>query len=51
MELMEGNARPPSYLQDWDNFQTEFLLKWADMNSQKKARARFLASLKQTTSV
>jgi hypothetical protein len=51
MELMEGNARPPSYLQDWDDFQTEFLLKWADMNSQKKARTRFLAGLKQTTSV
>jgi hypothetical protein len=51
MELMEGNVRPPSYLRDWDNFQTEFLLKWADMNSQKKACARFLAGLKQTTSV
>jgi hypothetical protein len=51
MELMEGNVRPPSYLRDWDDFQTEFLLKWADMNSQKKARARFLAGLKQTTSV
>jgi hypothetical protein len=51
MELMEGNVRPPSYLQDWDDFQTEFLLKWADMNSQKKARTRFLAGLKQTTSV
>jgi hypothetical protein len=51
MELMEGNVRPPSYLQDWDDFQTEFLLKWADMNSQKKAHARFLASLKQTTLV
>jgi hypothetical protein len=51
MELMEGNVRPLSYLQDWDDFQTEFLLKWADMNSQKKAHARFLAGLKQTTSV
>jgi hypothetical protein len=51
MELMEGNIRPPSYLRDWDDFQTEFLLKWADMNSQKKAHARFLAGLKQTTSV
>jgi hypothetical protein len=51
MELMEGNVRPPSYLQDWDDFQTEFLLKWADMNSQKKAHMRFLAGLKQTTSV
>jgi hypothetical protein len=51
MELMEGNTRPPSYLRDWDDFQTEFLLKWANMNSQKKARARFLAGLKQTTSV
>jgi hypothetical protein len=51
MELMEGNARPPSYLRDWDDFQTKFLLKWADMNSQKKARARFLTGLKQTTLV
>jgi hypothetical protein len=51
MELMEGNGRPLSYLRDWDDFQTKFLLKWADMNSQKKARARFLAGLKQTTSV
>jgi hypothetical protein len=51
MELMEGNVRPPSYLRDWDDFQTEFLLKWADMNSQKKAHARFLAGLKQTTLV
>jgi hypothetical protein len=51
MELMEGIARPPNYLQHWDNFQTEFLLKWADMNSQKKACARFLAGLKQTTLV
>jgi hypothetical protein len=51
MELMEGNIRPPSYLHDWDNFQTKFLLKWADMNSQKKAHTRFLAGLKQTTSV
>jgi hypothetical protein len=51
MELMEGITRPPNYLQHWDDFQTEFLLKWADMNSQKKACARFLAGLKQTTSV
>jgi hypothetical protein len=51
MELMEGVARPPIYLRHWDDFQTEFLLKWANMNSQKKACARFLASLKQTTSV
>jgi hypothetical protein len=51
MELMEGVARPPIYLRHWDNFQTEFLLKWADMNSQKKAHARFLTGLKQTTSV
>jgi hypothetical protein len=51
MELMEGVARPLIYLRHWDDFQTEFLLKWADMNSQKKACARFLAGLKQTTSV
>jgi hypothetical protein len=51
MELMEGVARPPIYLQHWDDFQTKFLLKWANMNSQKKARARFLTGLKQTTLV
>jgi hypothetical protein len=51
MELMEGIARPPNYLQNWNDFQTKFLLKWADMNSQKKAHTRFLAGLKQTTSV
>jgi hypothetical protein len=51
MELMEGNAMPPNYLLWWDDFQTKFLLKWANMNSQKKAHARFLAGLKQTTSV
>jgi hypothetical protein len=51
MELMQGIVRPPNYLQHWDDFQTEFLLKWANMNSQKKACARFLASLKQTTLV
>jgi hypothetical protein len=51
MELMESNVRPPMYLHHWDDFQTEFLLKWADMNAQKKACTRFLARLKQTTSV
>jgi hypothetical protein len=51
MELMESNVRPLTYLCHWDDFQTKFLLKWADMNSQKKACARFLTGLKQTTSV
>jgi hypothetical protein len=51
MELMEGNVRPPNYLLHWDDLQTEFLLKWANMNSQKKACARFLAGPKQTTLV
>jgi hypothetical protein len=51
MELMEGIVRPLSYLQHWDDFQTEFLLNWADMNSQKKAHTRFLTRLKQTTLV
>jgi hypothetical protein len=51
MELMEDNVMPPNYLLQWDGFQTEFLLKWADMNSQKKACTWFLAGPKQTTSV
>jgi hypothetical protein len=51
MELMEGTVMPPNYLLRWDDFQTEFLLKWANMNSQKKAHAKFLAGPKQTTSV
>jgi hypothetical protein len=51
MELMEGVARPLNYLRHWDDFQVEFFLKWANMNSQKKACARFLTGLKQTTSV
>ena len=29
----------------------EFLLKWADLNAQKKARTKFATSIKQTTSV
>ena len=51
MEILEGAGHVPSYLRWWDEFQQEFLLKWADLNSQKKARAKFAAGLKQTTSV
>jgi len=51
MELLEGAGVIPERLVRWDKFQEDFLLKWADMNAQKKARAKFAAGLKQTTSV
>jgi len=51
METLEGTGRTPDYLRRWDEFQQEFLLKWADLNAQKKARAKFAVGLKQTTSV
>ena len=51
MEILEGTGRIPDCLRRWDEFQQEFLLKWADLNAQKKARAKFAAGLKQTTSV
>ena len=51
MEILEGNGCVPDCLLRWDEFQQEFLLKWADLNAQKKARAKFAAGLKQTTSV
>src|SRR5882757_5357926 len=51
METLEGTGRTPDYLRRWDEFQQEFLLKWADLNSQKKACAKFAVGLKQTTSV
>ena len=41
----------PNHLLDWDAFQKEFLLKWADLNAQDKARAKFATGLKQTTLV
>ena len=41
----------PDHLLDWDAFQKEFLLKWADLNTQDKAQAKFTSGLKQTTSV
>ena len=41
----------PDHLLDWDAFQKEFLLKWADLNAQDKAQAKFAAGLKQTTLV
>ena len=51
MELLEGTGVIPEGLLRWDKFQEDFLLKWADMNAQKKARAKFATGLKQTTSV
>ena len=51
MEILEGTGHVPDCLRRWDEFQQEFLLKWADLNAQKKARAKFTAGLKQTTSV
>jgi hypothetical protein len=51
LDLLEGGTDVPNYLLDWDTFQKEFLLKWADLNARKKARARLLAGVKQTTSV
>ena len=46
-ELLEMGV----HLLDWDAFQKEFLLKWADLNAQDKAQAKFASGLKQTTSV
>ena len=50
-ELLEMGVDVPDHLLDWDAFQKEFLLKWADLNAQDKARAKFASGLKQTTSV
>ena len=50
-ELLEMGVDVPDHLLDWDTFQKEFLLKWADLNAQDKAQAKFASSLKQTTSV
>ena len=50
-ELLEMGVDIPDHLLDWDVFQKEFLLKWADLNTQDKARAKFTSGLKQTTLV
>ena len=36
-ELLEMGVNVPDHLLDWDAFQKEFLLKWADLNVQDKA--------------
>ena len=36
-ELLEMGVDIPDHLLDWDTFQKEFLLKWADLNAQDKA--------------
>ena len=36
-ELLEMGVNVPNHLLDWDAFQKEFLLKWADLNAQDKA--------------
>ena len=50
-ELLEMGVDIPNHLLDWDAFQKEFLLKWADLNAQDKAQAKFASGLKQTTLV
>ena len=50
-ELLETGVNVPNHLLGWDAFQKEFLLKWADLNMQDKARAKFASRLKQTASV
>ena len=50
-ELLEMGVDVPNHLLSWDTFQKEFLLKWADLNTQDKAQAKFTSGLKQTTSV
>ena len=39
LDLLESGTDVPDYLLDWDAFQEEFLLKWADLNAQNKAQA------------
>ena len=51
LDLLESSTDVPDYLLDWDAFQEEFLLKWADLNTRNKVQARLLARVKQTTSV
>lgn len=51
MKILEGMGQVPDCLHWWDEFQQEFLFKWANLNAQKKACAKFAAGLKQMTSV
>ena len=51
LDLLESGTDVPDYLLDWDTFQEEFLLKWADLNAWNKAQAWLLTRVKQTTSV
>ena len=51
LDLLESGTDVPDYLLDWDAFQEEFLLKWADLNARNKAQARLLTGVKQTMSV
>ena len=39
LDLLESGTDVPDYLLDWDTFQEEFLLKWADLNTQNKVQA------------
>ena len=48
LDLLESGTNVPDYLLDWDTFQEEFLLKWANLNTQNKVQARLLTSVKQT---
>ena len=36
LELLETGTDVPNYLLDWDTFQKEYLLKWADMNLKRR---------------
>jgi hypothetical protein len=56
LELMEeaqedDGYSTPDHLCIWEEFQKNFRLKWADLNTKQKAWQHFLAGLKQTGSV
>jgi hypothetical protein len=56
LELMEearedNGYSTPNHLCIWEEFQKNFRLKWADLNTKQEARQCFLARLKQTGSV